>query len=719
MEEMGKALGKEALREGISIILGPGVNIQRNPLCGRNFEYYSEDPLLTGEMAASWISGVQSTGVGVSLKHFAGNSQENLRMTSDSLIDERALREIYLPAFERTVKASQPVTVMCAYNKLNGICCSDNADLLQGILRDEWGFTGVIVTDWGSLHDRIQAFKAGLDLEMPGGCNFFDAETIAAVHSGELPQQYLDQSVDRLLDLVFWAQANKKSDEMVDSAAHHKLAREIAAESAVLLKNSDGTLPLKPQQKIAVIGFMAAAPRYQGAGSSLVNPTQLSTALDGFTEHQLDFTYYAGYAVNGIADPLLLEQAVAGASSSDAAVIFAGLPAIYESEGFDRTSMSMPESHNELIQRVSAVQPNTVVVLTGGAPVEMPWLPSVKAVLNMLLPGQAGGLAAVDLLAGSVNPSGKLAATYPIVYGDVPSAGFYNNGETQVQYRESIYVGYRYYDKAQKAVLFPFGHGLSYTTFEYRDLALTQDRLRADETLTVSFVVKNTGTCAGAEVAQVYVGDLQPEKFRPERELRGFEKVFLLPGEEKKVEISLNPRDFSIYDPISHGWKVPSGKYQIAVAASSRDIRLESQVVIAGDEPAVAASGIPAWYLHPAGQVTQAAFETIYGQPRPSEPAPQKGHFSMSSTFNDMRGNFAVKIVIQQSIQTLRKRFGPNEAENPNFRMTMEGLLTTPLRSLVALSMGAMPKNKAQGLVHIANGKIVKGILTLLGLQTG
>ena len=511
LEEMGQALGEEALQEGISIILGPGVNIQRNPLCGRNFEYFSEDPLLAGEMAVGWITGVQSKGIGTSLKHFAGNNQENLRLLSDSLIDERALREIYLPAFEKAVKDAKPATVMCAYNKLNGIYCSDNAYLLRDILRQGWGFEGVIVSDWGAMNNRVEAFKAGLDLEMPGGSGVNDAEAVAAVRSGELPESILDESVERILELVLRTSIVKNAGRTYDAAAHHQLARKIAANSAVLLKNEDNILPVSAQQKIAVIGAMARSPRYQGAGSSIVNPTQISSAMDGFTEHGLNVTYFPGYVLNGPDRPDLIEQAVAGAKDHDLAIIFAGLPENYESEGYDRTSLALPPGHNQLIERVAAAQPNTVIVLSGGAPVEMPWEASVKAILNMLLAGQAGGLAVADLLTGKVNPSGKLAATYPLQYSDVPSAGYYEAGGKQAQYRESIYVGYRYYDKAKKAVLFPFGHGLSYTSFEYRDLALSQPEIQAGERLVVSVTVRNSGERDGAEVVQLYVGDLDTQ----------------------------------------------------------------------------------------------------------------------------------------------------------------------------------------------------------------
>src|SRR5574340_1118956 len=614
LREMGVALAEEALQEDVSLILGPGANIQRNPLCGRNFEYFSEDPTLAGEMTVAWIEGVQSLGVGASLKHFAGNSQENLRMLSDSLIAERALREIYLPAFERAVKTARPATVMCAYNKLNGTYCSDHTYLLRTILREEWGFDGVIVTDWGAMNDRVRAFEAGLDLEMPGSNGLHDAYILAAVKNGVLAEERIDECVDRLIDLARQTAANRKPGFHYDSEAHHQLARKIAAQSAVLMKNEDAILPVRPGQKIALIGEMAKVPRYQGTGSSMVTPTRVSSAVDGFDELGLAYTYYPGYSRQGPANPVLMEEAAAGAQQADLAVIFAGLTEEFDAEGFARARMAMPESHNALIHRVAAAQPNTVVVLAGGAPVEMPWIGEVKAVLNMLLAGQTGGLAAADLLSGRVNPSGKLSDTYPFRYADVPSAGFFETGGRQAQYRESIYVGYRYYDKAEKEVLFPFGHGLSYTSFEYRDLILSQVEMSAADELKVSAIIKNSGSRPGAEIVQLYVGDLTPGIFRPVRELRDFTKVFLQTGEEQTIAFTMDSRAFSCYDPAQKAWVVPEGRYEVALGASSRDIRLLGEVGVRGSPRQPADPSLPAWYLQPQGQVSAADFEKVLGR---------------------------------------------------------------------------------------------------------
>ena len=714
LHEMGQALAEEALQEGISIILGPGVNIQRNPLCGRNFEYFSEDPYLAGEMAVGWIRGVQSKGIGASLKHFAGNSQENYRLLSDSLIDERALHEIYLPAFEKAVIAAKPATVMCAYNKLNGTYCSDNEYLLRDVLRRDWGFEGVIVSDWGAMNNRVKAFKAGLDLEMPGGVEGIDAEIASAVRSGELSESVVDKSTDRMLDLVLRAGSVKKSAIPYDAASHHELARKIAVNSAVLLKNKAHILPVHARQKIAVIGAMARSPRYQGAGSSIVNPTQLSSALDGFAEHGLEVTYFPGYELNGPDRPDLIDQAVAGAKDHDLAIIFAGLPENFESEGYDRTSLALPHSHNRLIEQVAAAQPNSVIVLSGGASVEMPWEPDVKAILNMMLAGQAGGLAVVDLLTGKANPSGKLAATYPLQYGDVPSAGCYETGGKQAQYRESIYVGYRYYDKAKKEVLFPFGHGLSYTSFKYRDLVVSHTEIQADEQLVVSLTVRNTGEFEGAEIIQLYVGDNHTGIYRPEKELRGFAKVFLKAGEEKRVEFVLNSRAFALYDVNAKAWVVPAGSYQISLGASSRDIRLQEQITVHG-APRTAPSAPPAdWYTRLSGKVTRADFETVYGKSIEPVKNLRRGEFTLSSSFNDMRESVWIRLVMKVYMNQLSRGFAGAGSSDPNYGMVIEGFKHTPLKGLVRLSKGRLTIKTAQGLVDIANGKFLRGVLRIL-----
>ena len=657
LREMGAAIGEEALQEGVSIVLGPGLNIKRNPLCGRNFEYFSEDPYLAGELGASWIDGVQAQGVGTSVKHFAANSQENERMSSDSILDERTLREIYLPAFEKAVKSARPATVMCAYNQLNGTYCSDNRNLLRNILRDEWGFEGVIVTDWGAMNDRVKAFEAGLDLEMPGSQQgYFDAMVVAAVHSGELSEERINESVDRLLDLILASAARIKSDYRYSIEDHHLLAKKIAAHSAVLLQNEGNILPIPKGKKIALIGALAKESRYQGAGSSHINPTKLSSVIDGFNAVGLEYTYFEGYPFKGPPNPALIAEAAAGAAQSDLAVIVAGLPEEYESEGFDRETLSMPAAYNELIITIAAANPNVVVLLVGGAPVEMPWLSKVKAVLNLYLAGQAGGLAAAELLVGMTNPSGKLAESYPQHYADVPSSGIYAAGGKQAQYREGIYVGYRYYDTAHKNVLFPFGHGMSYTTFEYSELEISAVELAAPHELNVSFSVRNTGRMDGAEVAQVYIAALDCPVFRPEKELKQFTKIDLKAGEAAPVKLTLDARAFAVYDPEEGKWIVPGGVYKVLVGASSRDIRLSAELKVVG--PVVKTNQQPEWYRNPAGQITQNAFEMLLGRKiEPLEPVRQ-GEYTLACSLNDMRDSFFIRLFTKVIESAIAKSFG-------------------------------------------------------------
>mgnify|MGYP001039294592 CR=1 FL=1 len=713
LREMAAAIGEEALQEGVAVVLGPGANLKRNPLCGRNFEYFSEDPYLAGEMAVAWIEGLQSSGVGASLKHFAANNQETQRMTSDSLVDARTLHELYLPAFEAAVRRARPATVMAAYNKLNGTYCSDHAALLRDILREAWGFQGVVLTDWGGLNDRVKAFEAGLDLEMPTSNGYFDATVLAAIRSGALSEARLDESVDRLLDLVLTAAANARPGYRYDAGAHHQLARRVAAESAVLLTNWGNVLPLAQGQRIALIGALAREPRYQGAGSSHITPTQLSSIVDGFDAHGLDYTYYPGYPLQGDPDPALLAEAVAGAAQHDVAVIVAGLPEVCESETFDRTSLAMPAGHTAVIEQVAAANPNTIVVLVGGAPVEMPWLTTVKAVLNLYLAGQAGGLAAADLLTGAVNPSGKLAESYPVRYADVPSAGFYETGGRQAQYREAIYVGYRYYDKAGMPVLFPFGHGLSYTSFEYRDLALSTRELAAPHTLRVSATIANTGQVDGAEVVQLYVAPPQPA-FRPALELRAFEKIHLKAGEARPVSFTLDARAFATYDTGTGGWVVPGGVYTVALGASSRDLRMWDEVTVTGQPAGVPTREAPPWYIDPTGNLTQEDFEGLLGRKIEPPQAPRKGEYTLDCTFEDMQSSFIIRQIVKAIERSVAKRFGGVDYSDPTFRLVMTSTKTTPLRRLTQLSPDSMPPHVTQGMVHLANGRLLRGLISML-----
>ena len=576
IQEMGAALGEECQAEGVAVILGPGNNIKRSPLCGRNFEYFSEDPYLAGMMAGHHILGVQSQGIGTSLKHFAANSQEDRRMTADSQIDERTLREIYLTNFELAVKIGKPWTVMCSYNKVNGTYAADNHRLLTEILRDEWGFDGIVVSDWGAVNERVPGLKAGMDLEMPASGGVNDALIVQAVQDGTLDEKVLDTTVERILTLIDRYLSHKKPGASYSKEAHHQLARKIAGQCMVLLKN-DGILPLDKKAKVAFIGKFAQAPRYQGGGSSHINSFRVESAMDA--KGDLDVIYAPGYdTAADVVDEALIAGAVEAARTAQVAVLFVGLPDAFESEGFDRKHMDMPACQNALIDAVTAVQPNTVVVLHHGSPVTMPWADKVRGILDVYLGGQAVGAATLDVLYGDVNPSGKLAESVPYQVEDNPSYLFYPGEVDDVPYREGVFVGYRYYDAKKMPVRYPFGYGLSYTTFEYSGLTLDKKEMEDTDTLTVRVKVKNTGSRAGKETVQLYVRDCQSTMRRPDKELKGFAKVELAPGEEKEVVFTLDKRAFAYYSTRIQDWHVETGDFAILIGRSSRDIVLEDTV---------------------------------------------------------------------------------------------------------------------------------------------
>ena len=572
MEEMGKAIGREAQANDVSVVLGPAVNIKRSPLCGRNFEYYSEDPYLAGEIAAAFVKGVQSQHVGTSIKHFAANNQEYRRMSSSSEVDERTLREIYFPAFETAVKKAQPYTFMCSYNQINGTFAFENKWLLTDVLRGEWGFKGYVMSDWGAVNDRVKGLEAGLELEMPASGGDNDAMIVKAVKDGALEEKILDQAVERILRIIFEYADHRKPQEFTMEKDHEE-AQHIAEESMVLLKNENHILPLKTSEKAAFIGGFARNPRFQGGGSSHINCFKTTNVLDS-VPCDAQVVYAEGFpADRDFYDKALADEAVKAAAEADKAVIFAGLPESFESEGYDRSHMRLPECQNRLITEILKVQPNTVIVLHNGSPVEMPWLGEIKGLLETYLGGQAGGAAAANILYGKINPSGKLAETMPLKLSDNPSYLNFGGGE-KVEYREGIFVGYRYYDTKEMDVAFPFGYGLSYTTFAYSNLKLSMENPTEKDTVMVSADVTNTGKSAGKEVVQLYIRDLTGSAIRPEKELKGFEKVFLEPGETKTVTMELNKRSFAWYNTELHDWFAASGDYEILVGASSRDIRL-------------------------------------------------------------------------------------------------------------------------------------------------
>ena len=580
VERVGEAMGEECIQEQVAVILGPGVNIKRNPLGGRCFEYWSEDPYLAGHTAVGIVKGVQSKGVGTSLKHFAANNQETDRLRISATISPRAMREIYLPAFEYIVKTAQPWTVMCSYNKINGVFSSQNRWLLTDVLRGEWGFKGIVMSDWGAVSDRVAALNAGLNLEMPPSNT--DNQIVAAAKDGRIPATQLDEMAQGMIDLVAKARpAMSRDGYRYDVDAHNEVARQAAVESMVLLKNEDATLPVAKGAKIAVIGEFARTPRYQGAGSSLINPTKLTSFLDALEERGVAADFAPGFTLDDTAqDPALTEQAVTAAQQADVVLLFLGLPSAYESEGFDRTTLDIPAKQVEVLDAVAAANPNVAVVLSNGSVVSMPWRGRAKAILETWLLGQAGGAALADVIFGDEAPSGKLAQTIIDDVNDDPSAMNWPGEEGHVDYGEGVFVGYRYYDTFRKQVTYPFGYGLSYATFDVHDATVAKTGPRTAE---VTVTVTNTSDVAGAETVQVYVAPPKAKVARPVHELKGFAKVALEPGESKNVTIALDDRAFAYWSERFDDWHVEGGTYTVEVGVSSRDIVSRIDVEIDDD----------------------------------------------------------------------------------------------------------------------------------------
>lgn len=569
--EVGRAVATEARALGVDVVLGPGLNIKRHPLCGRNFEYLSEDPLLSGRLAASLVEGLQSQGVGACLKHYAVNNQESHRFVVDAVVDERTLREIYLAGFEHAVRQSRPWTVMASYNLVNGVPATDHHLLLTRILREEWGFEGLVMSDWAATNDRVEAVRAGLDLEMPGSEGLFDGEVAAAVAGDRLPERAVTTSAQRVLDLVAKAPRTGGGGTL-PVEEHDALARRLAAEGTMLLAN-DGVLPLQGSPVVALIGAFAESPRYQGNGSSLVTPTRVTTTLDALAARGVEVRYAAGYdPVRSEPDQALVDEAVAAAAGADVAVVMVGLPPVRESEGFDRDDLTLPEQHDRLVAAVAAAHPRTVVALSNGAPVLMPWRDDVAAIVESYLGGQASGGALVDVLFGDVEPGGRLAETFPARQADVAADRWFPGQPRQVEYREGLFVGYRHATTAGVEPLFPFGHGLGYTTFEWTGLALDRTAVAAGEDLTVRVTVHNTGERAGSDVVQVYLHDRTGVVLRPRRELAGFAKVRLAPGESAEVTVTVPARSFAFWDTSAADWRIPSGQYAVELARSSAHV---------------------------------------------------------------------------------------------------------------------------------------------------
>ena len=708
--KMGQALAEECLQHGVSVLLGPGVNMKRSPLCGRNFEYFSEDPELAGEMGAAFIAGVQSKGIGTSLKHFAGNSQEMKRMTSNSIIDERALREIYLRAFEKAVKKSQPWTVMNAYNLLNGTYCSENDWLQNKVLRDEWGFEGAVVSDWGAVNDRVAGLNAGNDLEMPSSGGVNDAKIVEAVKCGVIDETTLDERVDKLIDIILKGAANKKPGYKFDVKAHNLLSRQIAEQSMVLLKNDGNILPLKrvEGEYVAVIGAFADNPRYQGAGSSIINPTMIDSGRRAFNNSPISVKFADGYDRSGKRknEDAYITEACNLAKNASKAVVFIGLTDDYESEGFDRSTMKLPDGHNRLVEAVSRVNDNVIVVLEGGSPVEMPWADDVKAILNAYLGGQSVAPAIVDVLTGKANPCGKLAETYPVCLKDTPTSFRYPDSKEDVQYRESIFIGYRYYDKVERNVRFPFGFGLSYTSFEYSDIKLKKKNLTKGEGAKVTFTIKNTGDVAGSEIAQVYVAKPESKIFRAPKELKGFVKIHLDPGEEKKVSVELDDRAFAFWNTATEDWCVESGEYKILVGASSRDIRLEAAAKMKSEDDETIVDLRESASVYFDGDPARAReddFKVIYGGE--FKLAPEITSDSLNNSIERSKDKGLAKFIYNTVDLAMKPKGGVGSS------MITNTIMQTPIRNYVSMSNGLFTEDMADGLLKVFEGKdVAKGV---------
>ena len=706
-EEIGAHLGAEAASQGVCVVLGPGLNIKRSPFCGRNFEYFSEDPYLAGKLAASYIRGIQKNGVAACPKHFAANSQELRRMASDSVMDERTLREIYLTGFEIAVKEGHSKSIMSSYNRINGVYANENRHLLQEILRDEWGFDGFVVSDWGGSNDHVEGVRAGSHLEMPTTGGDSDLELIDAVKSGRISQELLDRRVDELLDVILSTAGAVKPLEgkPFDVEKHHAMAARASEQSIVLLKNENNILPLKRGAKVAVIGEFAQKARYQGAGSSVVNPTRLDNAMDVIQGFGLDVAgFEAGYPRSGKGDPAMQARAVELAKKADTVLLYIGLDEISESEGLDRSHMRLPQSQIDLIEAVSKANPNVVAVMSAGSAVEMPWLPKIKALVHGYLCGQAGASSVLKVILGQVNPSGKLAESYPVKYEDVSSAPYFPAKERTAEYREGLFVGYRYFETAKTPVLFPFGFGLSYTTFEYSGLTVTEKE--------ASFTLKNTGGMDGAEVAQLYVSKPDGEVFRPAKELKGFAKVFLKAGESKKVTIPLDDKAFRYFNVDTSKFEVEGGAWTVLIGASCADIKLSGTVEVQGTgaKPPYDKEKFAKYFSGDIKSVSDAEFEALLGRPIPD------GHWSGMLDMNDAlcqmyyakgaAGRLAYKILTHFINKSIEKG-------KPNLNLLFN--YNMPFRAIAKMTGGICTMEMAEGILTIVNGHFFKGLGAVIG----
>ena len=702
-EEIGAALGEEAAAQEVSVVLGPGLNMKRNPLCGRSFEYFSEDPYLAGKLAAGYIRGIQSKGVAACPKHFAVNSQETRRMASDSIVDERTLREIYLTGFEIAVKEGHPRSIMSSYNLVNGTYANENKHLLMEILRGEWGFDGAVITDWGGSNDHALGVKNGSTLEMPAPGGDSVRELLAAVESGKISESDIDARLSELLPLVFDTKAAlDTAPREFDAAAHHALARRAAAESLVLLKNEGSLLPLAAGSKVAVIGDFAKNPRYQGAGSSMVNSTQVDVLLDKLIDSELNVIgYQQGFDRHGKPDAALQKSACELATQADTVILCMGLDEIAESEGLDRSNLRLAQNQVDLLQAVAAVNPKIVVVLYSGSVVETPWLDNCQALLYAALGGQAGAGAVADALTGKVNPCGKLAETWPLAYADVPSAADFATRRKTVEYREGLYIGYRYFTTAEKTVRFPFGYGMSYTTFAYSDMA-------ADEQ-GVSLTVTNTGSVAGTEIVQLYVAKKNSELFRPAKELKGFARVTLAPGEKQRITIMLDDKAFRFWSVKANRWEIEGGEYELLVGASVEDIRLCEKISVHGTATVhpYEDRNLDCYYKGDVLHVSDADFEKLLGHPIPNGKTKIDRNLTLGE-LNHARSplGWLVWLVLTVLLDASYKRGKPDL--NILFQYNM------PLRALAKMTNGAISMGMVDGIVMELQGFWILGLVRVI-----
>ena len=702
-EEIGAALGEEAAAQEVSVVLGQGLNMKRNPLCGRSFEYFSEDPYLAGKLAAGYIRGIQSKGVAACPKHFAVNSQETRRMASDSIVDERTLREIYLTGFEIAVKEGHPRSIMSSYNLVNGTYANENKHLLMEILRGEWGFDGAVITDWGGSNDHALGVKNGSTLEMPAPGGDSVRELLAAVESGKISESDIDARLSELLPLVFDTKAAlDAAPREFDAAAHHALARRAAAESLVLLKNEGSLLPLAAGSKVAVIGDFAKNPRYQGAGSSMVNSTQVDVLLDKLIDSELNVIgYQQGFDRHGKPDAALQKSACELATQADTVILCMGLDEIAESEGLDRSNLRLAQNQVDLLQAVAAVNPKIVVVLYSGSVVETPWLDNCQALLYAALGGQAGAGAVADALTGKVNPCGKLAETWPLTYADIPSAADFATRRKTVEYREGLYIGYRYFTTAEKAVRFPFGYGMSYTTFAYSDMA-------ADEQ-GVSLTVTNTGSVAGTEIVQLYIAKKNSELFRPAKELKGFARVTLAPGEKQRITITLDDKAFRFWNVKANRWEIEGGEYELLVGASVEDIRLCEKISVHGTVTVhpYEDRDLDCYYKGDVLHASDADFEKLLGHPIPNGKTKIDRNLTLGE-LNHARSplGWLVWLVLTILLDVSYKRGKPDL--NILFQYNM------PLRALAKMTNGAISMGMVDGIVMELQGFWILGLVRVI-----